>query len=84
MMRAAGTLLTFVSAIVFPWPLTAFLTLGMALYEPLLPLATGLFADTLYYTPQGGALPLYTIFGAVATIVAFFVRSRLKAGSIGG
>jgi len=84
MMRAAGTLLTFISTIVFPWPLTAALALGMALYEPLVPLAVGLFADTLYYTPQGGAWPFYTVLGALTTVGAFFVRSRLKAGSMGG
>lgn len=79
MMRKVGTIATFISAMVFPWPLTAFLACALALSEPLLPLSAGLFTDTLYYAPQGAFLPLYTLFGAVVTGIAFFVRSRLKA-----
>ncbi|HUY05422.1 MAG TPA: hypothetical protein VMV62_01755 [Candidatus Paceibacterota bacterium] len=83
MIRRAGTLLTFLSVLFFPWPLTAGLALGMALFEPLVPLAAGLFADTLYYVPHGGSLPLFTISGAIVTAVALFVHSRLKAGIMG-
>ena len=77
-------LLVFLSVIFFPWPLTALLVLASSLYLPLLPLAIGLFADTLYYTPRAAALPFATILGAVATSAAFFVRRRLRASSIGG
>jgi len=84
MMRFLGTLLTFVSVIFFPWPLTACLALGFASIEPLVPLAAGIFVDTLYYSAYGGALPLFTLCGALATAGAFFVRSRLKTGIIEG
>jgi len=77
-------LLAFISVIFFPWPLTALLVLASSLSIPLLPLAAGLFADTLYYTPHATALPFATILGAVATGAAFFVRSRLRASSMGG
>ena len=83
MMRPILTLAALVSALLFPWPLTALLALSISLFEPLVPLAAGLFADTLYYTPGSGGLPLCTIYGAAATGLAFFVRSRLSTGSIG-
>jgi hypothetical protein len=83
MMRALGTILTLLSAVFFPWPLTVCLALLMALSEPFLPFATGLFADTLYYSHAGGTLPFFTLAGALVTVAAFFVRSRLKTGIIG-
>lgn len=83
MMRGLLTLSTFVSVVLFPWPLTVLLALASALLEPLVPLAAGLFADTLYYTPQTGILPLFTLYGAAFSAAAFFVRSRLVTGTIG-
>lgn len=81
MMRGALTLVTFVSVLFFPWPLSALLATLSALSIPLLPLATGIFFDTLYYAP-GSGLPVFTVWGALLTAVAFFVRSRLNAGII--
>lgn len=83
MIRGMLTILTFISAVLFPWPLTVILALVTSFFEPFVPLAVGLFADTLYYAPQAGALPLFTLYGALATGLAFFVRSRLKASIIG-
>ncbi|HCR52072.1 TPA: hypothetical protein DIV48_00295 [Candidatus Kaiserbacteria bacterium] len=77
------TLLAFVSTIFFPWSFTAALAIAVALFEPLVPLAVGLFADTLYYVPHAGTLPVFTLYGAVATMLAFFVRNRLNASIIG-
>jgi hypothetical protein len=82
MMRGLFTVFSFVSTILLPWPATALLALGVALYEPLVPLAVGIFADTLYYTVKSGA-PLFTLGGLFATGLAFFVRSRLAPGIIG-
>ena len=81
MMRGVLTVLTFVSAVLFPWPLTALLAATSALYVPLLPLSIGIFSDTLYYTPAVG-LPLFTLGGTALTLIAFFVRSRLNTGII--
>lgn len=82
MMRAALTLLTFVSVIVFPWPFTALLAVAASSLEPLLPLAAGIFTDTLYYSPQAAALPFFAIGGAIVTAAALLVRSRLRTGPI--
>lgn len=82
MMRGTFTIVSLVSVIFFPWPLTALLALVAAFIEPLAPLAVGLFADTLYYAPSTGALPFFTLVGAVATTIALLVRSRLRASTI--
>ncbi|MEK7114201.1 MAG: hypothetical protein AAB850_01490 [Patescibacteria group bacterium] len=79
MMRGLLTMATFISVVLFPWPLTAFLAIVSAFFEPFVPLAVGLFADTLYYLPREGAWPLSTLFGAGITVIALFVRSRLRA-----
>lgn len=83
MIRRIGTPLAFLSAIFFPWPLTVCIALGVALFEPLLPLAVGLFVDVLYFVPHGFSLPLFTLGGALVTVAALLVRSRLQAGIIG-
>ncbi len=82
-MRGTLTLITFISAVLFPWPLTVALALLTSLFEPLIPLSIGLFADTLYYTPQSSVIPFFTFYGALVTALAFLVRSRLKTGIIG-
>jgi hypothetical protein len=82
MISKLGTIITFISVVLFPWPLTACLALLVAPFEPLVPLSIGIFADTLYYAPHAGSLPFFTLLGAGVTIAAFFVRSRLKASII--
>lgn len=82
MMRGIFSLITFISIVLFPWPMSVFLALAISLFEPLVPLAAGIFADTLYYTPQSGILPLFTLYGAAVTALAFFVRSRLRTGPV--
>lgn len=76
------TIATFLSVIFSPWPFTALLAVVSSFVEPLLPLAAGLFADTLYYTPQAGTLPLFTLSGLALSLIATFVRNRLRAGII--
>lgn len=76
------TIMTFVSAMLFPWPFTALLALIAALFEPLVPLAVGLFVDTLYYTSVTGAFPLFTLYGLFASIIAILVRRQLQASII--
>jgi hypothetical protein len=82
MMRGIATLFIFVSVIFFPWPLVALLAVALASLEPLMPLAVGLFADTLYFAPAAQSLPFFSIAGAVVTIIAFLVRSRMRTGTI--
>lgn len=82
MMHGILTLFTFVSVIFFPWIFSVLLTLAVSFLEPLIPLAVGLFADTLYYSPSAYVVPLYTLLGAAATLIALFVRSRLRTSSM--
>jgi hypothetical protein len=69
---------SFVSAVLFPWPITGLVALATAYFEPLVPLAVGLFADTLYYTPQASSAPWFSVFGLVVTIGAVVLRSRIR------
>lgn len=81
--NALFTLATFVSAVLFPWPLTALLACLTAFFEPLVPLAAGLFADTLYYAPGASTLPVFTLYGLGLSVIVVFVRSRMRTGTIG-
>lgn len=70
------TVLSFLSLVLFPWPLTALLALAAAVFEPLVPLAIGVLADTLYYS-SGQGIPLFALAGAVATFASYLLRKRL-------
>ena len=83
MMRKIAAVLICFSVVLFPWPLTTCLALGMALLEPFVPLIVGLLFDIFYYVPHEGTMPLATLYGALATALALFVRSRLKTSIIG-
>lgn len=78
------TISTFLSIILFPWPLSALLAIVSAFFEPLVPIAVGLFADTLYYVPHAGGLPVFTLYGLIVSGIAIFVRSQLRTGTIKG
>ncbi|MEK7144562.1 MAG: hypothetical protein AAB794_01740, partial [Patescibacteria group bacterium] len=80
--NALLTFSTFVSIVLFPWPLSALLVCITAFFEPLVPVAAGLFADTLYYAP-GAGMPLFTLYGLVLSIIIVLVRSQLRASIIG-
>ena len=82
MMRWLFALAACMSIIFFPWPFAAALALISSLFIPMVPLAAGLFADMFYSAPQGSVLSFFTLYGAAATGIALFVRSRLKAGSM--
>lgn len=85
MMRGFVVVLVFISIIFFPWPLSMLLVAVSSFFIPLLPFAAGVFADTLYYAPRASGVPfLCSLGGAALSGLAFFVRSRLWAGSIGG
>jgi hypothetical protein len=83
MKRGFLTIATLTSVIFLPWPFTLVLALASALYLPLLPLAAGIFSDVLYWGPAAGGLPLATLLGALVSVVAIIVRSRLTTGIIG-
>lgn len=81
MMLASGilTVLSFVSAILFPWPLTAALAIAVAFIDPLVPIALGLFMDTLY---SAGGWPQGTISGAGLAFVALVVRRWVRTSTM--
>lgn len=81
-MRPVLTFFAFVSAILFPWQITAIFVVALSFFVPLLPLAVGIFADTLYYTSRASVLPWFTLLGTALTIITIFVRSRLQASTI--
>lgn len=82
MIRGVLTIFTFISVILFPWQFSALLAIASSIYVPLLPVSAGIFADTLYYTSQTSFLPIYSIFGAIFSGIAIFVRNRLSASII--
>jgi hypothetical protein len=83
MMRGLFAVLALASVLFFPWPVPALLALSIALYEPLLPLAAGLFADTVYFAPHAAFMPYFTLAGLAVTVMSYLVRRRLSAGIIG-
>lgn len=76
------TILSLISVVLFPWIYTLVLVCVTAAFEPLVPLAVGILADTLYYTSHAAAWPLYTLLGLVTSILAYFVRSGLRSSII--
>lgn len=82
MKNGVFTIATFISVILFPWPLAVLVAAATAFFEPLVPLAAGLFADTLYFAPGAGAVPVFTLYGFAFSLAAMFVRSRLRTSII--
>ncbi len=81
-MIALILLLSFVSVLYFPWVVSGLLIIALAFVDPLGALATGLFADVLYYNPQAELIPLFTIGSALMAGIALFVRSRLRTSTL--
>jgi hypothetical protein len=73
------TLFILASTVFFPWLVTGIITVLLAPWEPLLPLAVGMVFDALYSAPGAHAFPVFSLYGAVLTAGAFFVRERLRA-----
>lgn len=72
----------FLSVIYFPWQLSALVLLALAFVDPLGAIAVGLFADLLYYNPQAQIVPFFTIGSVGVGLLALFVRSRLRTGTL--
>lgn len=79
--RSTLFFLAAVGLFAFPWPYAAALVFAFALYVPPAAFVFGLLADALYYTSEVG-LPLATMYGACASVIAFFmnrfIRSRIS------
>lgn len=76
------TLLSLSGVIYFPTTITLLVTFVTAFFEPLVPLAVGIFSDTFYWSPGVGTLPYASIIGLFVSGIAFFVRNRLRSGSM--
>ena len=76
--------LVLIAAFVLPWEAAALGAIGLSLLLPLTPLTLGLLLDALYYTHHVAVVPWCTLFGALGTLAAWYVRSRLSAGIIAG
>lgn len=78
MIRIVLPILTFFSLFFFPYPLSAFLILASAALLPFSGLALGVFADVLYYSPGAEFLPVWSIGGAIATILSLLMQRFVK------
>ena len=78
MTRAAATIITLLSAIFLPWQITIACAIGAAFIEPLVPVAVGILLDLLYYLPQTGLLPRFSLVGVVVSLIASLVHSRVR------
>ncbi|MBI4065772.1 hypothetical protein HY412_01080 [Candidatus Kaiserbacteria bacterium] len=82
MIRKILVIIAFISTIFFPWQITGALAITASFFEPLIPLAIGLFADTLFYEVNVAIIPLFTLYGAIVSAIAFFVRGRINTSII--
>ena len=71
----------FFALFLFPWPVAAVLGALAAPFLPVIPVALGLIADTLYLasgaTPH--TLPVATLIGFCGSVIGFLVRRHLEA-----
>lgn len=80
---APAALLAAAASLIFlPWPVSAALALFAAPAIPLAPLALGIMADALYFSPGVSLVPLASLVGAVASALALLLRARLASGII--
>lgn len=79
MIRVALVIGAFLSPFLFPYPFTLFLSFLASMTMPWVALLVGLLVDALFFTPQGGGIPLATILGGVASLGAIIVRRFIKA-----
>jgi hypothetical protein len=63
---------------IFPYPLTAVLTVAAAIASPLAGLALGIITDSVYFTSTNALLPLASIVGLLATLAAFFGKRFVR------
>jgi len=73
-----------ISLLFFPFSLTVILTLLAAYATPLMPLAIGVLADTLYFSRGVASVPFYTLVGFATTVVALLVRRFIETSIMRG
>lgn len=78
MKPALAMLAALLSVLFLPHVLTMAVAVGASFFSPLAPLAAGLLADALFYTPQSYPMPFYTLLGAATSAAALLVRSFVE------
>lgn len=78
MIRVILPVLTFFSLFFFPYLLSGFLILASAALLPFSGLALGILADVLYYSSDTVFMPVWSIGGAVATIISLLMQRFVK------
>lgn len=80
-------LLSFVALLapfLFPMSFTFGLALLGSIWTPWIPLAVGLVADALYFSPDAFSFPLYSLLGAGVTVIAFGVHRFIETSIMPG
>ncbi|MBU2103940.1 hypothetical protein KKD81_00995 [Patescibacteria group bacterium] len=78
MIRGVALVLSVLSLFIFPHSVSAVLILASALLLPFSGLALGLIAEALYFSPGAHFLPVWALFGALATSAALLVHRFVK------
>ena len=78
MIRILLPLVAFLSLFFFPYPLSALLILASAILLPVSGIAIGIAADILYFSPGAAFMPLWSLGGILATILALLVQRFVK------
>lgn len=77
-MRIALPVVALLALFFVPAPLSVVLIAASAFVLPFSALALGVCADVLYFSPHPGALPLWSMGGLVATLLALLVHRFVK------
>lgn len=83
MIRGVLIFCALIAVVWFPWPYAVVMTLLAAVASPLAPLAVGLFAEGVYFTPHVYAFPIWLMVGALGTSAAFFVHRFVETSIMG-
>ena len=70
----------FLSVFMLPSALAMVITLVAGFFSPLVPFAVGVFADLLYLPSH--SFPYMTLWGALASVVLYFVQRFVKTSII--
>ena len=78
MIRTLLPLTALLSLFFFPYPLSALLILASAIMLPVSGIVLGVAADVLYFSPGAAFMPLWSLGGIFATVLALLVQRFVK------
>ena len=73
----AAILVVLLAPFFFPWPYVLVLAVVVGYFFPPITLVVGALLDTLYFGGKG--IPYFTLLGAAAMLILFFVQQFVKA-----